>query len=140
MAVQGSIHRVEVSAWTVALATLAGALMLMAGIFQAFQGLAAIFNGDFFVVGPNYTYSIDTTTWGWIHLFLGTILAFAGGAVFSGQAWGRTIGIILAIVSAIANFFYIPYYPLWSILIIVLDVAIISALAGYGTEQAEALE
>ena len=52
-------------------------------------------------------------------------------AVIRGQAWGRFTGIALAGLSLIANFLFLPYYPLWSILIIALDVAIIWALAVY---------
>jgi len=112
--------------------------MLMIGIFQAFAGLAAIFNDEFFVVGPNYTYDLDVTAWGWIHLILGVVVAFAGISVYSGATWARTVGIVLAILSAVANFFFIPYYPVWSVLIIALCIAVIWALTVYGPEQAAA--
>lgn len=117
-------------------AIFAGFLMILSGIFQIIQGLAAVFNGDLFVVSPNYIYAIDLTTWGWIHVIVGIIIALAGLAIFSGKAWGRTIGIILAGLSAIANFFYIPYYPIWSIIILTIDIVIIWALAGYNPEKA----
>jgi hypothetical protein len=129
---------VQVSGWAFGLAAFAGAVMLMVGIFQAFSGLAAIFNDEFFVVGPNYTYDVDVTAWGWIHLILGVVVAFAGIAVYSGATWARSVGIVLAILSAVANFLYIPYYPVWAVLIIALDIAVIWALAVYGTEQAQA--
>ena len=107
-------------------ATFAGALMLMAGVFQAISGLAAIFDDEFFVVTQNYVFDLDASAWGWVHLLLGIVLGMAGWGVFSG-AWGRSIGVVLAILSAIANFFFIPYYPFWAIVIIALDVAIIWA-------------
>ena len=87
---------------------------------------------------PNYAYEIDVTAWGWIHLIIGVVVAFAGIAVYSGATWARSVGIVLAILSAIANFLYIPYYPVWAVLIIALNVAVIWALAVYGTEQAQA--
>jgi hypothetical protein len=118
-------------------ASFAGFLMILAGIFQVIQGFAAILNGDFFVAGPRYIFSFDVTTWGWIHLLLGIVIGLAGASVFSGQAWARGVGIFFAILSAIANFFYIPYYPFWAILIITIDVVIIWALAGYGPNEAE---
>ena len=130
--------RPEVSGWAVGFAAFAGAIMLMAGIFQTFAGLAAIFENEFFVVARNYAYEVDVTAWGWIHLLIGAILASAGLAVFSGATWARAVGITLAIVSAIANFFFIPYYPVWAVLIIALDVAIIWALASYGRDAAAA--
>ena len=128
----------SVSGWAFGFAAFAGAVMLMIGIFQAFAGLAAIFNDEFFVVGPNYTYDLDVTAWGWIHLILGVVVAFAGISVYSGATWARTVGIVLAILSAVANFFFIPYYPVWAVLIIALDIAVIWALTVYGPEQAAA--
>jgi hypothetical protein len=129
---------VHVSGWAFGLAAFAGAVMLIVGIFQAFSGLAALFNDEFFVVGPNYTYDVDVTAWGWIHLILGVVVAFAGISVYSGATWARSVGIVLAILSAVANFLFIPYYPVWTVLIIALDIAVIWALAVYGTEQAQA--
>jgi hypothetical protein len=126
-----------VSGWAVGFTAFAGAIMLMVGIFQAFAGLAAILNDEFFVRRPNYTYDIDITGWGWIHLIIGMIVAAAGFAVFSGAAWARAVGITIALLSAIANFFFIPVYPVWAVLIIALDVVVIWALATY-TEDAAA--
>jgi hypothetical protein len=111
-------------------------VMLMVGIFHAFAGIAAIFENEFFVTGRNYAYEIDVTAWGWIHLIIGVIVAFAGISVYSGATWARVIGIVLAILSGVANFFFIPYYPVWAVLIIALDIAVIWALANYGPEQA----
>jgi hypothetical protein len=126
-----------VSGWAVGFTAFAGAIMLMVGIFQAFAGLAAILNDEFFVRRQNYTYDIDITGWGWIHLIIGIVVAAAGFGVFSGATWARAVGITLALLSAIANFFFIPIYPVWAILIIALDVVVIWALATY-TEDAAA--
>jgi hypothetical protein len=127
-----------VSGWAVGLAAFAGAMMLMAGIFQTLAGLAALFENEFFVVSRNYAFEVDVTAWGWIHLLIGAIVASAGLAVFSGAPWARGVGMALAIASAIANFFFIPYYPVWAVLIIALDVAVIWALATYGRDAAAA--
>jgi hypothetical protein len=126
-----------VSGWAVGFTAFAGAIMLLVGIFQAFAGLAAILNDEFFVRRPNYTYDIDISGWGWIHLIIGLIVAAAGFAVFSGATWARAVGITIALLSAIANFFFIPIYPVWAVLIIALDIIVIWALASY-TEDAAA--
>ena len=126
-----------VSGWAYGFAAFAGAIMLLVGIFQGLAGLAAIFENEFFAVGPNYFYEIDVTAWGWIHLIIGVILVFAGISIYSGAVWARSIGVFLAILSAVANFFFIPYYPVWSVLIIALNIAIIWALVVYGPDQAE---
>lgn len=135
-------HRVNhsVSGWVVGFSAFAGSLMVLSGIFQAFEGLAAILTKDFFVAGQNYLFRFDVTTWGWIHLFWGAIVTVAGFYIFAGEAWARGIGIFLAIMSAIANFFYIPYYPIWSLVIIALDITVIWALASYNQEAAEQTE
>ena len=128
-----------VSGWAYGFAAFAGAIMLLVGIFHGLAGIAAIFENEFFVAGPNYLYEVDVTAWGWIHLILGIILVFAGISIYSGAAWARSIGVFLAILSAVANFFFIPYYPVWSVLIIALNIAIIWALVVYGPEQAEGM-
>ena len=102
--------------------------MIVGGIFQFLAGLVALFRNEVYVVGLNYVYSFDVTTWGWIHLIVGIVVAIAGAAVLTGKIWGRVVGVGLAVISMLTNFMFIPYYPLWSLLIIALDVFVIWAL------------
>lgn len=118
-----------VSGWTIGGTVFAGVIMILVGCFHAIAGLVAIFDDQFFVVASNYTFKVDTTAWGWIHLLVGILVVFAGAYVFSGATWARLVGMTLAALSAIANFFFIPYYPFWAIVIIALDVWIIWALS-----------
>ena len=106
----------------------AGVMMLVIGTFQAITGLAAIINDEFFVKTANYAFEVDVTAWGWIHLLLGLLVAFAGYALFAAKTWARVVGVTLATLSAIANFFFIPYYPFWAILMISLAVWVIWSL------------
>ena len=106
--------------------------MVTIGAFQAIAGLTAILNDDFFVVTRNYTFDLDVTAWGWIHLILGIVIAIAGVCLFMGQTWAGLVAMFLAILSAIANFFFIPYYPFWAIVIIALDMWVIWALTRPG--------
>ena len=122
----------SVSGWSIGAVVFAGTLMIISGLFQIFQGLAAILQDDFFVLTRSYAFDLDVTTWGWIHLIGGILILIAGWSLFSGATWARVVGITLALLSAIANFASIPYQPFWSILIIVLDVIVIWALAVYG--------
>jgi len=110
----------------------AGVLMIMAGAFQAIAGLVALFENEFYVATRNYLLEFDATSWGWIHLLIGVLVLFAGLAVLSGQTWGRVVGITLALLSALSNFAFVPYYPFWAMAIIALDVFIIWALAAHG--------
>ncbi len=122
------------SGWAQGFIVFAGVMMILAGFFQAFAGLVGIFQDEFYVKTPNYALQFDATTWGWIHLLIGLVVLFAGFAVLSGQTWGRVVGIILAVLSAASNFAFIPYYPFWSLTIIVLDVFVIWALAAHGRD------
>jgi hypothetical protein len=124
----------EPSGAAVGLTIFAGVIMIMLGIFHALYGLAAIIKNDFFVVGADYLYKIDPTAWGWIHLIAGIVVAMAGYALFTGAVWARTVGVILAVISAIANFLTIPYYPFWSMLLLALDVFVIWALTVRGRD------
>jgi hypothetical protein len=120
------------SGWAVGFILFAAIMMIMIGIFQAIAGLVAIFENEFYVATRNYLFQFDATTWGWIHLIAGVIIAFAGWGLLSGRTWARVVGIILAVLSAIANFAFLPYYPFWALTIIALDVLVIWALAAHG--------
>ena len=124
------------SPWVVGLAVFAGILMIVTGLFQAVTGLVALFRNEVYVVGVDHVFSLDVTSWGWIHLIVGILVGVAGAAVLTGQLWGRLVGIGLALLSMIANFLFIPYYPIWSLLIIALDVFVIWALCSYDREAA----
>jgi hypothetical protein len=123
------------SGWVIGFTVFAGVMMIMIGVFQAIVGLAAIVNNTFYRVTPNYVFEFNVTGWGWLHLIFGILVALAGFAVLSGQLWARIVAIVLAVLSAIANFLFIPYYPLWSILIIALDIVVICALVSYDAQR-----
>ena len=124
----------ETSGAAVGFILFAAIMMIMVGVFQALQGLVGIFENEFYVPTRNYLFQFDATTWGWTHLLLGLLVAFAGWGLLSGRTWARTVAIILAVLSAIANFAFIPYYPFWSLLIITLDIFVIWAVAAHGGE------
>jgi vacuolar-type H+-ATPase subunit I/STV1 len=125
-------QREEPSAWAVGLVTFAGIMMIMIGAFQAFTGLVALFQNQFYLSTPNYLITVDTTTWGWIHMTLGVLVLLAGIALLAGQTWARIVGVVLAALSAFANFTFIPYSPIWSLTIIALDTFVIWALVSHG--------
>ncbi|HEY3023771.1 MAG TPA: hypothetical protein VGK11_09065 [Actinomycetota bacterium] len=124
----------EPSGWAIGWTVFAGVMMMMIGFWQGIAGLSAIIDDQFFVVVRDYVLKFDVTTWGWIHLVLGTLILLAGFAMFSGAVWARTIGVILAIFSAIAGFGWLPYYPVWGILITFAAVAVIWALTAHGRD------
>jgi hypothetical protein len=131
-----TIGRDTAGGWGRGFAIFAGVMMIILGVFHFLEGLTAILQDKFFVSTPNYIITVDVSTWGWAYLIGGAIVAVAGFFVLSGALWARAIGILLAGLSAIANFLFIPYYPIWSVLMIALDVFVIWALAVHGREVA----
>ncbi len=126
-----------VSGWALGGITFAATMLILIGVFQTIAGLAAIFDDEFFVVTTNYVFDLDTSAWGWIHLLLGALLLVAGWSLYAGRAWAGVVALTLAVLSAVANFFFIPYYPFWAILLISLDVWVIWALTRPGALSSE---
>lgn len=121
---EGGRHRGAVVGFT----ALAGTLMLLSGLWMAVVAIVALSHGNVFNTAPAYAFRYNIRGWGWTELALGVVLFAAGMCVFLGMAWARYVGAFLAVLSAIANFVFIPYQPLWSIVMIALDAFIIWAL------------
>jgi hypothetical protein len=115
----------------------AAIMMVIGGILGAIQGLSAIIKSGYYTIPPNYFISVNAKGWGWTHLIIGVVVCLAGFALIRGAMWARVLGIILAGLSLIANFAFIPVYPFWAMLIIALDVLVIWALAAHGRVLAE---
>jgi hypothetical protein len=116
--------------WT----TFAGVMLMLIGVFHAIAGLSGVIKDDFYAVTPNYVLKFDVTTWGWIHLIGGIIVVLAGFGVFRGAVWARTVGVIVAAVSMLVSFAWIPLYPIWSLVLIAIDVTVIWALTVHGRD------
>jgi hypothetical protein len=125
----------DVSGWAVGFAFFASMMLMLIGSFHVVSGFVALIDDSFYVVRPGYDISLDVTAWGWLHVIGGIVMIAAGLGVLTGALWARIIGIAVAVVSAIGSFYSIPYYPVWSILIIALDVAVIWALTVHGRDM-----
>lgn len=126
----------EVSGWAFGWAVFAAVWMWILGFFHALAGFAAIVEDDIYVATPEYIYQLDVTTWGWVHLILGIVVLLAGFAIFQGSVWARTVGVVIAVVSILGNFAFIPYQPIWSLLMITAGVFVIWALTVHGRDTA----
>lgn len=115
----------------------AGVLLIMIGLFHALQGIVALAGDEFFVVTKTYVFNFDFTTWGWAHLVVGLATAAAGAGLFWGATWARTVAVIAAAVSLVASFMWLPHYPLWSLVIMGLDVFVIWAVIVHGRALVE---
>ncbi|MEC3955895.1 hypothetical protein VMT65_22870 [Nocardia sp. CDC153] len=109
----------------------AGILLIVIGVLSILQGISAVAADNLLVVTSDYIYKLNTTGWGWIHIILGAIEIIVAIGLLAGTTWGRTSALVLASLSIIENFLWIPYYPAWSLLIIALDVVVIWAIATY---------
>jgi hypothetical protein len=126
----------ETSGWAVGWSIYAAVWMWILGFFHGIAGLAAIFENEFYVATPNYIFQFDVTTWGWIHLILGVVVFMGAFAVMRGAVWGRTVGVIIAILSILINFTWLPYYPIWGLLMIAANAFVIWALTAHGRDVA----
>jgi hypothetical protein len=124
----------EVSGWAIGFTSFAGFMLIVIGVLHAIVGITGIARNPLYVSTPNYFLKFDLTTWGWAHLLVGIVVLAAGFGVFSGAVWARTIGVIVAAISIIANFAFLPYYPLWAVLIIAIDIAVVWALTAHGRD------
>lgn len=106
----------------------AGTILIMVALFQLLQGIAAVAEDTVYLTGVEYVYQLDVTSWGWIHIAVGALALAAGIGVLAARSWAYLVGIILATLSSIANFAFLPYFPIWSGIVIAFNVAVIWAL------------
>jgi hypothetical protein len=124
----------EPTAWT-GWVVFAAVMMVMVGTFQAIQGLVALFDDGFYAVGPEgLVVNVDYNVWGWVHLLVGLVIVASGFGVMAGNLAARIVGIVLAMLSAVLNLAFIAAYPLWSTIVIAIDVVVIYALTAHGRE------
>ena len=130
MTTNGPRHTHDESAGTAyGVSVFAGVLLATMASFEILQGLSAVLEDDIFVRGLSYVYEIDVTTWGWITMLLGALGLAVGIGILKGQVWASSAGIGFAVLSALGQFAFMPYYPFWAMVIIAMDILVIWALA-----------
>jgi hypothetical protein len=112
-----------------------GVMLIMLGSFQIIQGLVALFDDGFYAVASNgLVVDVDYNTWGWIHLVIGLIAVLTGLGLLAGNMAARVAGVAIAFLSALVNLAFITAYPVWSTIMITLDVIVIYAIIVHGRE------
>jgi hypothetical protein len=125
----------ETTGW-VGWVTFAGVMMLLLGIFHAIAGFVGIFKDDYYLVGKEgLLVSVDYTTWGWFHLIWGIVVILAGCGLLAGQMWARVVAVIMAMGSAVINVAFLSAYPIWSMIMITIDILVIWAVTVHGREM-----
>ena len=122
--------------WAMGWAMFAATMMVLMGIWWVIVGLVAVLDDAFYVITQEWVFKFDTTVWGWTHMILGIVVSLAGFGIFRGVVWARTVGVIIAVASALIAFAWLPYYPIWAILFIAVSVAIIWSLTAHGDDLA----
>jgi hypothetical protein len=124
----------EVTGWAGWVA-FAGIMLIMLGFFQMIEGLVALFNDGFYLVrAEGLVVNVDYNAWGWTHLVLGAVAVAVGFGLMVGNMFARVAGIAIAMISAILNLVFISAYPVWSAIVIAIDVIVIYAIVVHGRE------
>jgi hypothetical protein len=114
----------------------AGVILMVSGIFSVIQGLVAVIGPNaYYVVAEGSLWLLDVAGWGWWNIVIGLLLVLTALALFAGQTWARVVAIILAILSAVGQLLLVPAQPLWSLIVIAIDVLVIFALIVHGREM-----
>lgn len=115
-------------AWAGGLMAFAAVTLLLTGVLDIFRGIMGIAEDDIFVSTRQYVFRFDLTGWGWIHLALGAVAVIVGLGLFTGAMWARVAGVAIAGLIVIGNFLSLPYYPVWSVVMIAFSAFVIWAL------------
>jgi hypothetical protein len=132
---RGAYH--ERTGWT-GWIVFAGVMMIIAGCLNLFYGVVAAVNDDWVGWTNRQNAFLDVSQWGWVHIILGLIVLLSGIGLFSGNVLARTVAVIIASISLVGNFFFIPVYPLWALTVITIDALVIWALTAHGREMRDA--
>ncbi len=114
------------------------AVLLVSAVATIFQGISALAHDKALVVGPDYVYQLDLNAWGWIHIIVGILVGVVAVGLFWSTTWARVAAIVIASLSMVSQFLWLPHYPVWAIVVIALDIFVIWAVATWQSPAARA--
>jgi hypothetical protein len=112
----------------------AGALLMMTGLVNVFEGFIALFSDERLVITRENLIIVDVTVWGWIILIFGLLLIGVGACLLMAQTWARIASIVLVCLHAVTQVAWLGAYPVWGLLMIALDVLVLYALTARWTD------
>jgi len=112
----------------------AGVILMLTGVFGIIQGTVGLLDNDIYLVTNKWLFELDPTAWGWGHILIGLVALAAGLGLFFGQVWAQLSAIIVAAFSILANFAWLPHYPVWALLVIAFDLFVIWAVTVHGSD------
>ena len=107
----------------------AAVLLTTVGVFQVLEGISAIAKDGVFATATDYVFDIDLAAWGWVHLLVGALAVLIGVSILYGKGWAMIAGMVIAVFSALSNFMFLPFYPLWALVVIAFDLFVIWSLS-----------
>ncbi|MFN8088102.1 MAG: hypothetical protein U0R81_03855 [Mycobacterium sp.] len=107
----------------------AAAVLLVTAALTILQGISALVDDKLVVVTPDYVYEFNTTVWGAVHVVIGLLFTAVAFGLFWSATWARAAAIIMAALSIVSMFMWMPHAPVWSIVTIALDIVVIWAVA-----------
>ena len=118
----------------------AGIMLALIGFMDILQGVTALFDDEYFAVRGGDLLVLDFTAWGWITLIWGVALVAAGFGLISGRGGARVFAIVVVFVNMLVQIAFLAAYPIWSTIIIALDVFVLYALTARWDEVKMALK
>ena len=125
---------VEADGSVLGITAAAGLILMLTGVFGMIQGIVGIVDNDLYVVTNKWLFELDAIAWGWGHILIGLISFCAGVGLFFGGRWARALAIVIAVFGILANFAWLPYYPMWAVLVIAFDLFVIWAVTVHGSD------
>jgi hypothetical protein len=112
----------------------ASVMLYLIGFMHLIAGFAALFTDTVYLIGESNIWALDYTQWGWIHVIGGALAILAAGSLMAGKGYGRTVAVLVAFLSILANMLFIPIYPIWSLIMITVGVLVIYGVVAHGSE------
>lgn len=117
----------------------AAVLMMASGVLNFMTGLVAVIGDDNAYIDTGVSLLVfDVEGWGWAHLIFGIVIFLIGVFLAVGQTWARLLAVVLVTLNLITQFLWLPAYPVWSIIVIAIDVVVLWALIVHGDEVRDA--
>ncbi|MGH3303093.1 MAG: DUF7144 family membrane protein [Streptosporangiaceae bacterium] len=113
-----------------------GLFLVLAGLLTFLAGLAFVVRASFYHAHGLYAYNWSIVSWGWVLFGLGIVTFAVGASHLLGIPLSRPLGMVMAVLTAVAGFMVIAFYPLWGIIIVALGLAALWGLA-HGAESRE---
>jgi len=112
----------------------AGLMILVVGTINVFDGIVGLTQQSYIKQFTNGQLPITNNikTWSWVVLIIGVVMILAGLLIFSGNMFGRVVGVLVASLNLLVQLAYLNHNPFWSFTMILIDLLVIYGLIAHG--------